>query len=467
MRRLLVALVVALLFLPELAVAATQAGTPGTSTSTVEIPATPVGEQLRWLLVQLNGGEVTLTEEEELTAHFAPAFLVNVLPAPVLLDLMRQTAMQYAPVTVTSFAFPPTATGAIALLDLGTGERGAAYLTVEDAPPHRITRLDLAEAPAPLSPSGRRVDIGGRALYFECTGSGGPTVMLEGGITSDWMAVQPVVSEFTRVCGYDRPDSPGSRSDPTSERTAQEVVDDLRALLAAAEKTEPYVLVGHSLGGLYVQLYAYQHPDEVAGLVLVDPTPEEFPTRLAQLLVSLGTPVPARPEGILPTVEEITIEQMRAARQAGTLRPMPLIVLSHGRADDPAERPLGWPLAEEERIFRELREELVRLVPSGRHVVAEGVGHDIHQERPELVIEAIQMVVVAGRNASTWATPIASPGATLDPQLAQCQSWGGASIGSLPPAAVFPAASHSTAGAENLKRDGEPQTEVEQPTTPP
>ena len=93
---------------------------------------------------------------------------------------------------------------------------------------------------------------------------------------------------------------------------------------------------------------------------------------------------------------------------------MPLVVLSHGRADAPAERPPGWPLAEEERIFRDLQEDLARLGPNGRQVVAEGVGHDIHQERPELVNEAIQTVVIAGRDVSTSATPVARP-ATLDP----------------------------------------------------
>ena len=150
----------------------------------------------------------------------------------------------------------------------------------------------------------------------------------------------------------------------------------------------------------------------MAGLVLVDPTPEEFPARLTELLGALGTPVPARPPGSPPTIEETSLEQMREARRSGTLRPMPLVVLSHGRWADPADRPPGWPLAEEERIFRELHEELVRLVPDGRHVLAEGIGHDIHQERPELVVEAIRQVVVAVRDPRTWATPSGSLAAT-------------------------------------------------------
>lgn len=364
-------------------------------------PATLVGDQLRWVIEQLNGGAATLTEAE-LAAHFTPAFLVG-FPFP-LLDLLRDTAAQYAPVVVTGFPFPPTSTGAVAEVDLATGERAAVYLTVEVAPPHRITRLDLSEAPVPASPTGRRVQIGERALYLDCTGSGGATVVLEGGISPDWAAVQPAVAGWTRVCSYDRPDSPGSRSDPTPQRTAQEVVDDLRALLTAAGEPGPYVLVGHSMGGLYVQLYAYQHSDDVAGLVLVDPTPEEFSTRLGDLAAAMGTPMPPAPTA--PGPDEVSFAQLRQARVAEMLRPMPLVVLSHGRAADPGERPPGWPIAEEERIWRELHAEIARLVPNGRQVVAEASGHDIHQEQPELVVEAIRNVVAVVASRSDWGTPV-------------------------------------------------------------
>ena len=410
MRRLLVPLVAAFVLLPALPVAAAQDAAPATASPAAAMPATPVGGQLAWVLAQLNGGAAALTEAE-VTARFAPAFLATFLPAPALLDLLRQTAAQYAPVTVTGFAFPPTDTGAVALVELATGERGAVYLTVEADPPHRVTRLDLAEAPAPPSPTGRRVPVGDRALYLDCRGRGGPTVVLEGGIAPDWAAVQGSVAGFSRVCAYDRPDSPGGRSDPTPARTAREVVDDLRAVLAAAGEPGPYVLVGHSLGGLYVQLFAYRHPGEAAGLVLVDPTPEGFAARLDVLEAALlGTP----PPGAAPpsTAEETSFAQMRAARAASPFPPVPLVVLTHGRADDPAERPPGWPLAEEERIWRELHEEIVRLAPGGRHVIAEGAGHDIHQDRPELVVAEIRAVVGAVRDPSARATPAESPAVT-------------------------------------------------------
>jgi pimeloyl-ACP methyl ester carboxylesterase len=401
MRRGLVPIIVALVLLLGLPAAASVAGTPVVGTPPVEIPASPVGDQLAWIFTQLNGdGSLT---EHDITARFAPSFLTQFLPAPVLLDLLRQTAAQYAPVTFSGFAFPPTDSGAVALVDLATGEQAAIYITIEPDHPHRITRLDLAEAPAPPSPTGRRVDVGGRLLYLDCTGSGGPTVVLEGGIASDWMTVQSGVTEFARVCGYDRPDSPGSRSDPTPQRKAQEVVDGLHAMLAAAGERGPFVLVGHSLGGLYVQLYAYQYADEVAGLVLVDPTHEEFSARLGDALVALGTRVPLAPHE--PDVDELSFAQMREARASGPFPPMPLIVISHGRSADPSERPPGWPTVEEERIWRELHAELARMVPDGRHVIAETSGHDIPQEQPELVVGAIQAVVTAVRDPRAWATP--------------------------------------------------------------
>jgi pimeloyl-ACP methyl ester carboxylesterase len=93
---------------------------------------------------------------------------------------------------------------------------------------------------------------------------------------------------------------------------------------------------------------------------------------------------------------------------------MPLTVLSHGRPADLSQRPAGWPIAEEERIWRELHAEIAQMVPNGRHVIAEASGHDIPQEQPELVVEAIQAVVAAARDVRTWETPVARSARPLD-----------------------------------------------------
>jgi Alpha/beta hydrolase family len=131
-----------------------------------------------------------------------------------------------------------------------------------------------------------QVDIdGGRKLYLECRGTGSPTVILESGYhdsSQPWSladafqpAVLPGVAAFTKICAYDRPgtllynDPPRitDRSSPVPmPRTAQDVTSDLHALLGAAQVPGPYILVAHSLGGLFMRLYAQSYPDQVRGL---------------------------------------------------------------------------------------------------------------------------------------------------------------------------------------------------------
>ncbi len=122
----------------------------------------------------------------------------------------------------------------------------------------------------------RLVDIGGRRLNIICTGRGSPTVILEAGLVADsaaWRLVQPAISRRTRVCSYDRAGL--GFSDPASSpRDAEAIVHDLHALLRGAGIAPPYVLVGWSSGGLYTRLYQYRFPDEIAGLVEVDPDSE-------------------------------------------------------------------------------------------------------------------------------------------------------------------------------------------------
>src|SRR3954451_9758128 len=122
--------------------------------------------------------------------------------------------------------------------------------------------------------SGQLIDVGGHRLHLTCTGSGSPTVILQpgGGDFSSAMAgMPPAVAADTRVCVYDRPGR--GWSEPTdSPQDATQVAADLHALLERAHVPGPYVLTGHSFGGLYVLTHADRHPDDVAGLVLVDAT---------------------------------------------------------------------------------------------------------------------------------------------------------------------------------------------------
>ncbi|MFL6697604.1 MAG: alpha/beta fold hydrolase, partial [Vitreoscilla sp.] len=138
--------------------------------------------------------------------------------------------------------------------------------------------LALAQAPgAEFATPHRLVDIGGRKLNLFCSGAGTPTVVFEapsGGAGWEWWAVQPKVAAQTRACVYDR--AGYGFSDPSPRAAdAQNAVADLHALLQAAGIAPPYVLVGNSFGGGAAQLFAWQHPAEVAGLVLVEPMHED------------------------------------------------------------------------------------------------------------------------------------------------------------------------------------------------
>src|SRR5215471_11187370 len=143
----------------------------------------------------------------------------------------------------------------------------------------------------------KRIDIGGgRMMYIECQGSGSPTVLLISGndAASDlWHAadqksptVYDDIQKTTRVCAYDRPGAPHldqtlSRSDPVPQATsAQDEVNDLVALLKAADVPGPYVLIAHSLSGTIARVFAGEHPDEVKGIVFVDGTTPEFRTQI-------------------------------------------------------------------------------------------------------------------------------------------------------------------------------------------
>ena len=125
-------------------------------------------------------------------------------------------------------------------------------------------------------PLGRSVDIGGRTLNLYCSGQGGNTVIFDSGSALpgyDWFRVQPEVAKFARACWYDR--AGYGWSDPaTGPRTSEEIARDLHQLLRAANVAPPYILVGHSFGGLNVRVFSARHPSEIAGIVLVDSTDE-------------------------------------------------------------------------------------------------------------------------------------------------------------------------------------------------
>jgi pimeloyl-ACP methyl ester carboxylesterase len=145
-----------------------------------------------------------------------------------------------------------------------------------------LTTVSAATAVAQAG-TGKMIDVGGHRLYIECSGSGGPAVILQPGLgatSSAWATIAPTVAASTTVCIYDR--AGHGRSDDAGSQDGIALATDLHTLLKRAGVPGPYILVGHSSGGPYVRVFAAQYPDEVAGMVLLDAQPAEAFTALPQ-----------------------------------------------------------------------------------------------------------------------------------------------------------------------------------------
>jgi pimeloyl-ACP methyl ester carboxylesterase len=305
--------------------------------------------------------------------------------------------------------------------------------------PAAVAAQDATPVASPASATGDfagLVDIGGRKIYLECHGEGSPTVVLVAGGSSSaryWTddllhpdaprtMVMPEVAKFTRVCAYDRPGTYAeingeivpSRSDPVAQpRTAPEMVEELHALLQGTEVPGPYVLAGHSWGGFMARFYAATYPDEVVGLVLVDAytelleevmSPEKWQA-LVRLNQELGSDVVHQIPGYgdaESTGYGANDAAMREAVAASPLPPLPLAVLAHGKPFAQSADAPGFAPGELEKYLLAANEAQAALVPNARSTVATESGHDIHQDQPELVIEAIRQVVEGVRSSDTW-----------------------------------------------------------------
>jgi pimeloyl-ACP methyl ester carboxylesterase len=291
------------------------------------------------------------------------------------------------------------------------------------------------------SPPGRLVDIGGRRLHLNCTGQGSPTVVFENGggaFSIDWALVQPAIAKTTRACSYDRARHAWSDPSPDAETPAS-VARDLHALLTAAGEKPPYVLAGHSMGGIYVRIFERRYRGDVAGLVLVDGSHEDQLFTLyrgravtigsltaAQILETLpagDVQVPSRPAQTgepfnrLPdALFTLRVELERRLIAGDSAKPVPHATVVEAvegqraafaelqesrrtRPDEFANRPIvaltrGVNTPEELRVAHA---ELAAASTQGRQAVVPGAGHEIQLFQPAAVIQAIEEVVAATR----------------------------------------------------------------------
>ena len=267
------------------------------------------------------------------------------------------------------------------------------------------------------------VDIGdGRELYLECHGSGSPTVVLVSGlgdsaevwstqseeVDQDSPTVYGDVAGFTRVCAYDRPGTGASRSTEVAQPTsAQTSADDLEALLIASGEAAPFVLAGHSYGGPIVRLFASDHPNEVAGLVLVDGLSEDLGAGLTPAqeatFEQLNTPplesgaeffdfttlvTELRESSPVPDVPVIVLT-------AGTPQLTP-DVLASGQLPPGVDQEFADALWAAQTAAQDL---LPAKFTRAVHITDTGSDHYIHLENPALVIDSIRDVVVEVRGS--------------------------------------------------------------------
>jgi pimeloyl-ACP methyl ester carboxylesterase len=253
------------------------------------------------------------------------------------------------------------------------------------------------------------IDPAKRRLSVVDSGTGEPTVILETGLgaeSEEWAPVQDTISRRTRVVSYDRANR--ADSDPaTKPRTVQDSVNDLHSLIGALELSGPLVLVGHSLGGLIVRLYAHQHPKQVAALVLVDPMHEDQFEKIGPLLSGLW---PGIITNLIPPVRRFTrfwksgwrdasnndegvdlVANTRLGHSIDTLGDLPLVILTSGAFVRGGPPGLGWPKAQQ--VWVQLHRELLKKSTHSRQIMVEQSNHFIQRGHPQVIIDAIQEVL--------------------------------------------------------------------------
>lgn len=256
-----------------------------------------------------------------------------------------------------------------------------------------------------------RIDVGGYKLQMRCFGKGKPAVIIEAGAgcptvetERSWRSVIPAIAPTTQVCLYDRAGlglSDRAPEQDRSGRTSQDMVKDLHTLLKKAGIPAPYILVGHSIGGYNVRLYASQYPKEVAGMVLVDST---HPDTWSKFAAALPPEQPDEPKSLRDARSAIdpqdpddpekmdVVTSAAQVRATGLLGDLPLVVVTHtpGIKNPDLQPDLSDKL---DRVWQDLQIDLAGLSSNSTHIIAPHAGHFIQVDEPQLVIDAILKVM--------------------------------------------------------------------------
>lgn len=237
-------------------------------------------------------------------------------------------------------------------------------------------------------------NLSGHAVEVVEAGAGDAAVVFESGLDDDWAPWDKVASEVAvraRVFAYSRP-AYGDSDPSDAPRTATRIVEDLRALLTARGFVPPYILVGHSFGGTYMELFAKAHPEEVVGLVLVDSRHRDF-TAACQRAGLDGCSIPASAVGSLSQVAQAELHAFASAsdeiRALGAFGHYPVRVLtatSHRFTPEVAA------------LWVSMHRSLASEASDGKQIVFEGAGHYLQRERTHEVAEVILSLIPAPKN---------------------------------------------------------------------
>jgi len=267
-----------------------------------------------------------------------------------------------------------------------------------------------APAPAPALAS-EQIAVGAKPYHMQVAslGSGRYTVLFESGFGTDlraWRKVAPEVAKSARAVAYSRAGHGQSEARP-EPRTIEQSTRELEQLIASAKLAPPFILVGHSYGGLLMRSFAARHPDQVAGMVLVDPSDERFNPALRQLDAERAAADDRAFAAIVPPKFQPELNLLQPVLDSGKLPfaaklpDVPTVVLTSSQQAEKPEFFLETPQAV--AIKQRLHADFLRQFSDGSQVVTDKSGHNIQLEEPALVIAAVNKVIAAADQAGARA----------------------------------------------------------------